>query len=164
MTRSRAGRSRTIFTHCADWNPAPDSLPDPETRLIGLDSIAYSIRYEILIIRNDHIIARTTVTPRTEGLFGLNGDSDFNTVSIIDNIVECRGAAYGFSTNHRRDDTVVGVEYESMAFRNMAAHPGPAMTHGPGDNYGEPVRITRIDSFLVQAAFERVARSGAWAI
>jgi len=47
--------------------------------------------YNNLTVRNNHIIARTTVTPRTEGLFGLNGNSDFKTVRISDNIVECIG-------------------------------------------------------------------------
>ena len=49
--------------------------------------------YNNLIIRNNHIIAQTTATPRKEGLFGLNGESDFSTVQIVDNIIECIGQA-----------------------------------------------------------------------
>ena len=49
--------------------------------------------YDDLVVRNNHIIARTTKTPRREGLFGLNGESDFNTIQIVDNIIECRGLA-----------------------------------------------------------------------
>jgi len=49
--------------------------------------------YDNLTVRNNHIIARTTVTPRKEGLFGLNGKSDFSTVQIVDNIIECQGIA-----------------------------------------------------------------------
>jgi len=42
-------------------------------------------------IKNNHIITRTTATPRTEGLFGFNQKSDFKAISIIDNIIECVG-------------------------------------------------------------------------
>ncbi len=49
--------------------------------------------YNNLEIRNNHIIARTTATPRDEGLFGFNGRSDFKTISIKDNIIECVGLA-----------------------------------------------------------------------
>ena len=42
-------------------------------------------------IRNNHIITRTTATPRKEGLFGFNPKCDFKTFSIRDNIIECQG-------------------------------------------------------------------------
>lgn len=44
-----------------------------------------------LEIRNNHILARTTATPRKEGLFGFNPKCDFATLSIKDNIIECQG-------------------------------------------------------------------------
>lgn len=44
-----------------------------------------------LEVRNNHIITRTTVTPRLEGLFGFNPKCDFRTITIKDNIIECRG-------------------------------------------------------------------------
>ncbi len=44
-------------------------------------------------VRNNHIIARTTPTPRTEGLFGFNGKTDFSTHIFRDNIIECIGQA-----------------------------------------------------------------------
>jgi len=44
-----------------------------------------------LSIYNNHIIARTTATPRKEGLFGLNADMDDATLVIRDNIIECQG-------------------------------------------------------------------------
>ena len=49
--------------------------------------------YDYLVVRNNHIIARTTTTPRKEGLFGLNDGSDFSTIQIVDNVMECRGLA-----------------------------------------------------------------------
>ncbi len=46
-----------------------------------------------LEIRNNHIITRTTVTPRKDGLFGFNSGCDFKTISIRDNVIECQGQA-----------------------------------------------------------------------
>jgi len=46
-----------------------------------------------LDIHNNHVIARTTVTPRREGLFGFNRGCDFKTITIRDNIIECKGLA-----------------------------------------------------------------------
>ncbi len=40
---------------------------------------------------NNHVITNTTITPRTEGLFGFNTASDFCTIKIKDNIIECIG-------------------------------------------------------------------------
>lgn len=42
-----------------------------------------------LEVRNNHIITNTTPTPRKEGLFGFNGKTDFSTITIRDNVIEC---------------------------------------------------------------------------
>ncbi len=47
--------------------------------------------YSNLEIRNNHIVTRTTATPRKEGLFGFHRECDFDTITIKDNIVECIG-------------------------------------------------------------------------
>ncbi len=47
--------------------------------------------YDNIVIRNNHIIARTTSTPREDGLFGFNAESDASTIVIRDNIIECIG-------------------------------------------------------------------------
>jgi nitrous oxidase accessory protein len=47
--------------------------------------------YANLEVRNNHIIARTTKKPRTEGLFGFNDKSEFATFRFADNIIECIG-------------------------------------------------------------------------
>ena len=47
--------------------------------------------YNNLVIRNNHIVTRTTATPRKEGLFGFNSACDFKTIVIRDNIIECIG-------------------------------------------------------------------------
>ena len=44
-----------------------------------------------LEVRNNHILTRTTVTPREEGLFGFNPKCDFTTIILKDNWIECRG-------------------------------------------------------------------------
>lgn len=44
-----------------------------------------------LEVRNNHIITRTTATPRTEGLFGFHPECDFRTIVIRDNRIECEG-------------------------------------------------------------------------
>jgi nitrous oxidase accessory protein len=49
--------------------------------------------YAQLEVRNNHIIARTTKTPRTEGLFGFNDKSDFTTFTFRNNRIECEGTA-----------------------------------------------------------------------
>ena len=47
--------------------------------------------YSQLEIRNNHIIARTTQTPRKEGLFGFNRSCEFGSIRIADNLIECVG-------------------------------------------------------------------------
>ena len=44
-----------------------------------------------LKIHNNHIIASTTATPREEGLFGFHPNSDFESIAIQDNLIECNG-------------------------------------------------------------------------
>ena len=44
-----------------------------------------------LEVRNNHIVTRTTATPRKDGLFGFNRRCDFKTISIKDNLIECEG-------------------------------------------------------------------------
>ena len=47
--------------------------------------------YNNLVIRNNHIITRTTATPRKDGLFGFNRECDFSTIAIRNNRIECEG-------------------------------------------------------------------------
>ncbi|MGD1843224.1 MAG: right-handed parallel beta-helix repeat-containing protein [Thermonemataceae bacterium] len=42
---------------------------------------------------NNHVITNTTITPRTEGLFGLPKETNFSTIKIFNNIIECKGTA-----------------------------------------------------------------------
>lgn len=47
--------------------------------------------FDHLEVRNNHIITRTTATPREDGLFGFNPQCDFTTIAIRDNRVQCEG-------------------------------------------------------------------------
>ncbi len=47
--------------------------------------------FDNLEVRNNHVVTRTTATPRDEGLFGFNPKCDFKTISIRDNLIECQG-------------------------------------------------------------------------
>ncbi len=46
--------------------------------------------YVNLTVRNNHIVTRLTVAPRTEGLFGFNRDCDFESFRFTGNVIECR--------------------------------------------------------------------------
>jgi len=49
--------------------------------------------YNNITVRNNHIITRTTATPRKEGLFGFNRKCDFKTFTFENNIIECEGTS-----------------------------------------------------------------------
>ena len=79
--------------------------------------------YDHLTVRNNHIITRTTATPRKEGLFGFHENSDFSTIQITDNIIECFGqprpllrsdASYGSTIRNNRLTNVSDMQrYEN---------------------------------------------------
>lgn len=63
--------------------------------------------YAQLEVRNNHIVARTTSTPRAEGLFGFHEKSDFATFRFVDNIVECIGTPRPLFRNDASSAAVV---------------------------------------------------------
>jgi hypothetical protein len=73
--------------------PGPASFHNNLVSNPGRGVIWINEIFNNLEIRNNHVLTRTTSTPRTEGLFGLNGGGDFKTVTIRDNIIECEGQA-----------------------------------------------------------------------
>ena len=83
-----------------------------------------------LEIRNNHIVTRTTATPRTSGLFGIGG-TDFTQTKIFDNIIECRGQArpllrsepsYGAQVSNNRLTNVSDTDHYKNAMTD--AKPG----------------------------------------
>jgi nitrous oxidase accessory protein len=73
--------------------PGPASFHDNWVSNPGRGVIWINEIYNNLEIRNNHVIARTTATPRKDGLFGFNPGCDFKTIAIRDNIIECQGEA-----------------------------------------------------------------------
>lgn len=69
-----------------------------------------------LEIRNNHVKTRTTATPRKEGLFGLNGGSDFRTIVIRDNVIECEGQSRPLLRNKES----LGAVIENNALTNVS--------------------------------------------
>ena len=70
-------------------------------------------------VRNNHIVTRTTATPRKEGLFGFNPKCDFKTITIKDNLIECEGEprpllrakeSYGATVENNRLTNVADAE------------------------------------------------------
>jgi hypothetical protein len=61
---------------------------------------------------NNHIIARTTVTPHTEGLFDFRSDRndgvvDWRSIKVRDNIFELQGTARALMRNRDSYDAVI---------------------------------------------------------
>ena len=82
--------------------------------------------------RNNHILCRTTATPRTEGLFGFHPDCDFRTIVIKDNVVECVGQSRPLL---RKDESYSAV-VENNALTNVSdadrlANPKADRPRGP---------------------------------
>jgi nitrous oxidase accessory protein len=67
-------------------------------------------------IHHNHIIASTTATPRTEGLFGFNARCDFKTLRITDNLIECQGQARPLL----RNDASAGATIANNTLTNVS--------------------------------------------
>jgi nitrous oxidase accessory protein len=102
--------------------------------------------YNNFAFYNNHIIANTTKTPRKDGLFGLNTGTDFSTIEIRDNILECNDTPRPLMRNDEsygaviENNTLVAVS-DSAQFENPStdAARGPTEPHhfhvGVNDEY-----------------------------
>jgi len=72
--------------------------------------------YNHITVRNNHIIARTTTTPRKEGFFGYNKKCDFSTFKLTDNIIECEGLARPLFRNNES----YGIKVENNKLTNVS--------------------------------------------
>jgi hypothetical protein len=89
--RNDGGNLISSFGDVAAPGPASfhnNLVSNPGRGVIWINEI-----FNHLEVRNNHIIARTTVTPRKDGLFGFNSGCDFKTIVIRDNVIECEGQA-----------------------------------------------------------------------
>jgi len=85
------GNLISAFGNAAAKGPASfhnNLVSNPGRGVIWINEV-----FNNLEVRNNHIVARTTATPRKEGLFGFNPGCDFKTISIKDNRIECEGQA-----------------------------------------------------------------------
>lgn len=88
--------------------------------------------YSNLTIRNNHIIAATTSTPRTEGLFGFHPECDFQTIQIHHNRIECIGQSRPLL---RKEETYAAIVRDNHLVNVSDSHrftiPTPDATVGP---------------------------------
>ncbi|NJO68875.1 MAG: hypothetical protein HC830_05945 [Bacteroidetes bacterium] len=57
-------------------------------------------KYSNLHFTHNHVIANTTITPREEGFFDINGNSDFTNIEITNNIIEVNGLSRPLMRNN----------------------------------------------------------------
>ncbi len=72
--------------------------------------------FNYIEVRNNHILTRTTTTPRNEGLFGFNPKCDFKTIVFKDNVIECVGVPRPLL----RATESYGATVENNSFINVA--------------------------------------------
>ena len=87
--RKDGGNLISAFGNAAAKGPASfhnNLVNNPGRGIIWINEIFHNLE-----VRNNHIITRTTATPRKDGLFGFNPACDFKTIRIQDNIIECQG-------------------------------------------------------------------------
>lgn len=65
---------------------------------------------------NNEVIANATATPRTDGLFGFNSETDFSTIDIRDNIIEVRDVPRPLV----RNDASYGANIQNNTLINIA--------------------------------------------
>ncbi len=89
--------------------------------------------YNRFYFENNHVITNTTTTPRKDGLFGLPSTTDFKTIVIRNNIIECKGLPRPLVRNDAslkaviENNTLVNVS-DSASYPNpdTGAKRGPA--------------------------------------
>jgi len=87
--RKDGGNLISAFGNAAAKGPASfhnNLVNSPGRGVIWINEV-----FNNLEICNNHIVTRTTATPRTDGLFGFNPGCDFKTITIRDNLIECVG-------------------------------------------------------------------------
>jgi nitrous oxidase accessory protein len=112
--------------------PGPASFHDNLVSNPGRGVIWLNEPFARLEVRNNHIIARTTQTPRSEGLFGFHGKSDFKTFLFTNNIIECRGLSRPLFRNVEscrsviENNRLIGISDDTRYANPVTANPtGP---------------------------------------
>ena len=88
-------------------------------------------RYDNFSFYNNHVIANETMTPRTEGLFGFNGTTDFSTVTIKDNIFECFGITRPLLRGNGYNSVIQNNTLNGISDTGFYSNPTTSDTRGP---------------------------------
>ncbi|MGF1530980.1 MAG: DNRLRE domain-containing protein [Puniceicoccaceae bacterium] len=88
--------------------------------------------YNNFSFHNNHVIANTTATPRTEGLFGMPTSTDFSTITIKDNIIECIGQSRPLVRNSASNAAIIqNNTLINVSGTNNYANPNTGALRGP---------------------------------
>ena len=88
--------------------------------------------YNNITINNNHVIANRTVTPRKEGFLGFNSNSDFSTVTIRDNIIECIGISRPLMRNEASySANIINNRLIDVSDTDKYANPQTGTAQGP---------------------------------
>lgn len=96
-------------------SPGPTEFHDNLIKNPGRGVFWTTHVYDNFCFYNNHVITNTTATPRREGLFGFNPDTDFSTIVIKNNIIECNGLERPLMRNEEsyqariRNNTLINV-------------------------------------------------------
>jgi hypothetical protein len=102
-------------------------ISNPGRGIIWINEI-----YNNLEVRNNHIITRTTTTPRKDGLFGFNPATDFKTITIRDNIIECHGLPRPLLRNKESySATIANNRLTNLSDTDRYANPAGDQPAGP---------------------------------
>jgi len=111
--------------------PGPASFHHNLVSCPGRGVIWINEPFANLHIHHNHIVARTTATPRTEGLFGFHQACDFTTFRFTDNIIECEGTPRPLFRNDAsavmplENNRLTGVSDTSRYENPSSSQPGP---------------------------------------
>lgn len=142
-------KGNLVYCHKSALAPGPCDFYNNLIKNPGRGVFWTQSGYNHINWHNNHVIANTTITPRTDGLFGLNEETtDFGTITIRDNIIECDGterplmrndASYGATIEN---NTLIGI-----SDTDRYANPDTGMVRG----LTEPLYFTcgAYEEFLV---------------
>jgi hypothetical protein len=88
--------------------------------------------YNNIEFYNNHVIGNTTVTPRTEGMFGLPTGTDFSTIRIRDNLFQFNGQSRPlFRNSASYASQISNNTLTNVSDAGLYANPNTGATRGP---------------------------------
>lgn len=81
---------------------------------------------------NNHVKTNTTITPRNDGLFGFNSATNFSTIKIENNIIECTGISRPLMRNTQSySSTISNNKLVNVSDTNSYGNTATGATQGP---------------------------------